>query len=158
MQDPSPRAVAANVDPSPAAHVCYYSTWSPAGSDVRGCIDAALMQCLLPGRWLLETAVDLLFHMAASRLRHRTGSDVRVVQSWIFQRWLLWATRASDGEGSHELPPHLQQSDFGKADFMLIPWYGGQHYSTLILTNPGAYCFHVLVVHCWWILLPLCQP
>lgn len=116
-------------------------------SDIIAAISVSMLFTLMPGQGLLRTAVDLLFHVAAATLKEHTHSDVRVLPSWNWQRWLKWAG-APPGTDPR-LPPTLVEGAFKAVDYLLIPWFWQNHYSTLVFINLGTPCsspglFHLL--------------
>lgn len=91
------------------------------------------MASLLPGEWLLQSAVDLLFHCAVQKLKRRGSIAVRVVPSAAFSWWLGWAGREPTPDV--EVPGRLRDTDFRGVDCVLIPWHQQSHYSTIIISN-----------------------
>lgn len=97
------------------------------------------------GRCLLDSATDVLMYNAGRVLRERTGAEVRVVPSGTFSEWTDWAARKpgtlikrSGKVASQEPPTSLSQASLAGAEYVLVAWQDGFHYSTVVICNAGA--------------------
>lgn len=95
-------------------------------------------------------AVDMLVQAAAQLLQRRTDADVRVFPTAYFKFVLDWASlkpgqrtdKRSDStdRAVDTTPPEgLSSCRLGDADFVLMPWAQGRHFSLLVLCNPGKH-------------------
>lgn len=110
---------------------------------------------LMPGERLLCVHVDILVYMAATMLRMRTGAEVRVVAAAVVSTWLGWShltpgTRIPETNrvASGDPPGSLEAFQLDGADFLFLPWCGFEHYSTVVVCNPGAYPLSNCSVYC----------
>lgn len=120
-------------DPVPSASIARVDGVGCSSAVVRCAIDGPLIQSLRQNRWLSQAAVDLLFHCAVEKLQRRGLSTARVVPSAVFGWWLTWAARETSAAA--QVPNLLRETDFRHVDYVLIPWFQQNHYSTIIITN-----------------------
>lgn len=102
------------------------------------------------GRGLVTSnCIEVAMSWAATRLRERTGADVRVISGTIFRMWLKrvhWTEAQIEAHGN---PPSMNQTGLEKADYVLIAYSRKLHWSFLVLCHPGTPIqFEVMCMPC----------
>lgn len=108
-------------------------------------ISSRCVKTLGRGRCLADRVADILMYNAGRLLRARTGAEVRVVPSGTFKEWTDWASRKPGAVvprttrlASQEPPSSLSNASLRGAEFVLLAWQDGLHYSTVVICNAGV--------------------
>ena len=96
------------------------------------------MQGLQHGRWVTSGAIEVAMSWAAQAMQRRTGREVRVIGGSDFKKWRKYTEWPDESLSKHAMPPSMKNVRLEEADFALIGYIVGEHWSMLVLCHPGA--------------------
>lgn len=98
-------------------------------------INAQAIAKLAPRTWIDDKTVLWMVSRAATLWNRRTGQDIRVLDSLRLQQMLDALSDWSDHAPARWMP----KMGLYDADFWLMPWHQGVHWSLLVLCHPGTW-------------------
>lgn len=114
-----------------------YEAFNPDGSITSLWLQHQDLASMQPGAYVSNYSIFVVVASAVRHVRNRTGKDVRAVTGTTWQSWLRYTRWDQERRLRQGTPKTMIGCGFREADYVLLPWVVGLHWSSLILCHPG---------------------